>query len=162
MNRADNEAGNKAIDSLINFETVKYFNNEEYEAQQYDKSLVKYEDASLKTNWSLAFLNFGQGLIFSAALSTIMVMAAKEILEGTMTVGNLVMVNGLLFQLSVPLGFLGSVYREVRQALIDMQVMFQLMTVCPNIVSPQNGSALRLTSDNAGIEFAGVSFEYQP
>ena len=84
--------------------------------------MVKYEDASLKTNWSLAFLNFGQGFIFSAALSTIMVMAAKEIMEGTMTVGNLVMVNGLLFQLSVPLGFLGSVYREVRQALIDMQV----------------------------------------
>jgi len=162
MNKADNAAGNRAIDSLINYETVKYFNNEEYEAQQYDKYLKEYEDASLKTNWSLAFLNFGQNLIFSAALSGIMIMAAHDILEGRMSVGSLVMVNGLLFQLSVPLGFLGSVYREVRQALIDMQVMFQLMTVSPKIVSPQNSSPLCLSSDNAGIQFDGVSFQYQP
>jgi len=162
MNRADNEAGNKAIDSLINFETVKYFNNEEYEAQQYDKSLVKYEDASLKTNWSLAFLNFGQGFIFSAALSTIMVMAAKEIMEGTMTVGNLVMVNGLLFQLSVPLGFLGSVYREIRQALIDMQVMFQLLSVKPVISSLPSASPLNITPESASIHFDNVNFQYIP
>ena len=158
--RADNEAGNKAIDSLINFETVKYFNNEDYEARQYDKSLVKYEEASLKTNWSLAFLNFGQGLIFSAALSTIMVMAAKEILEGTMTVGNLVMVNGLLFQLSVPLGFLGSVYREIRQALIDMQVMFQLLSVKPVISSLPAAPPLHITPENASIHFSNVNFQY--
>jgi len=111
MNKADNEAGNKAIDSLINYETVKYFNNEDYEAAQYDKSLKKYEESSLKTSWSLAFLNFGQNVIFSAALSGIMIMASNEILAGTMSVGSLVMVNGLLFQLSVPLGFLGSVYK---------------------------------------------------
>jgi len=162
MNRADNEAGNKAIDSLINFETVKYFNNEDYEARQYDKSLVKYEEASLKTNWSLAFLNFGQGFIFSAALSTIMVMAAKEIMEGTMTVGNLVMVNGLLFQLSVPLGFLGSVYREIRQALIDMQVMFQLLSVKPVISSIPAAPPLNITPENASIHFSNVNFQYIP
>merc|ERR1719154_672032 len=98
MNKADNEAGNKAVDSLINYETVKYFNNEEYEAQQYDKSLKKYETASLKTSTTLAALNFGQNFIFSSALSIIMVMAAKKICNGTMTVGDLVMVNGLLFQ----------------------------------------------------------------
>jgi ATP-binding cassette subfamily B (MDR/TAP) protein 7 len=104
MNKADNEAGNKAIDSLINYETVKYFNNEEYEVAEYDKSLKQYEESSLKTSTSLALLNFGQNAIFSAALSAIMVMSAREIVAGTMTVGDLVMVNGLLFQLSVPLG----------------------------------------------------------
>merc|ERR1712198_437004 len=93
MNKADNEAGNKAVDSLINYETVKYFNNEDYEARQYDKSLQKYETASLKTSTSLALLNFGQNAIFSAALSTIMVLTAREIINGTMTVGDLVMVN---------------------------------------------------------------------
>ena len=147
---------------MINFETVKYFNNEDYEARQYDKSLVKYEEASLKTNWSLAFLNFGQGFIFSAALSTIMVMAAKEIMEGTMTVGNLVMVNGLLFQLSVPLGFLGSVYREIRQALIDMQVMFQLLSVKPVISSLPAAPPLNITNENASIHFSNVNFQYIP
>ncbi|XP_037299113.1 ATP-binding cassette sub-family B member 7, mitochondrial isoform X2 [Manduca sexta] len=129
MNKAENEAGNKAIDSLINYETVKYFNNEKYELEKYDVSLKKYEDASLKTASSLAVLNFGQHAIFSGGLSLIMIMAANEIAKGNMTVGDLVMVNGLLFQLSIPLGFLGSVYREVRQALIDMQTMFTLMTV---------------------------------
>jgi len=161
MNRADNEAGNKAVDSLINFETVKYFNNEAYEAAEYDRSLANFQEASLKTNWSLAFLNFGQGLIFSAALSTIMVMASREILAGTMTVGNLVMVNGLLFQLSVPLGFLGSVYREVRQALIDMQVMFQLMSVAPRI-SSATSSPLSATAATASIAFNSVNFHYLP
>merc|ERR1719192_353574 len=162
MNKADNDAGNRAIDSLINYETVKYFNNEDYEAVQYDKFLKEYEEASLKTNWSLAFLNFGQNLIFSGALSAIMIMAANDIIAGTMSVGDLVMANGLLFQLSVPLGFLGSVYREVRQALIDMQVMFQLMTVSPKIVTPPTVSPISLSRGNAGIEFDRVSFEYLP
>ncbi|KAK0179807.1 hypothetical protein PV327_005524 [Microctonus hyperodae] len=99
MNKAENEAGNKAIDSLINYETVKYFNNEAFEARRYDESLKKYQDASLKTSTSLAMLNFGQNAIFSAALSLIMVMTVKNIMNGTMTVGDLVMVNGLLFQL---------------------------------------------------------------
>lgn len=162
MNKADNNAGNKAIDSLINFETVKYFNNEEYEAAQYDRYLKQYETASLKTNWSLAFLNFGQNLIFSAALSGMMIMASREIIAGTMTVGNLVMVNGLLFQLSVPLGFLGSVYREIRQALIDMQVMFQLMSVSPKVSSGASSPLLNISAQNAEISFNKISFEYIP
>ena len=160
MNKADNEAGNKAIDSLINYETVKYFNNEDYEAAQYDKSLQNYEVASLKTSTSLALLNFGQNAIFSSALAVIMVMAGREIIAGSMTVGDLVMVNGLLFQLSVPLGFLGSVYREIRQALIDMQVMFQLMTVDPKISDKVQAPMLNVTPDNAEISFDKVCFEY--
>ncbi|XP_034239318.1 ATP-binding cassette sub-family B member 7, mitochondrial [Thrips palmi] len=162
MNKAENEAGNHAIDSLINYETVKYFNNEGFEANKYDKSLKKYEDASLKTSTSLAFLNFGQNAIFSGALSLIMVMAAHQITGGTMTVGDLVMVNGLLFQLGVPLGFLGSVYREVRQALIDMQTMFTLMTVDPQIKSKPNSVPFLVTPSNAFIEFRNVSFQYLP
>jgi ABC-type transport system involved in Fe-S cluster assembly fused permease/ATPase subunit len=140
--RAENEAGNKAIDSLINYETVKYFNNEDYEAKEYDKSLVKYEVASLKTSQSLALLNFGQNAIFSTALSAIMLLAAGEIVNGNMTVGDLVMVNGLLFQLSIPLNFLGSVYRDLRLALTDMQVSnlkvsltnLQLIQWFPNVL----------------------------
>ena len=113
MIRAENEAGNKAIDSLINYETVKYFNNAEYEVKRYQESLHKYEENAIKTTSSLALLNFGQNLIFSGGLSAIMVMAGFGILEGQMSVGDLVLVNGLLFQLSLPLNFLGTVYREV-------------------------------------------------
>nr|XP_034190017.1 ATP-binding cassette sub-family B member 7, mitochondrial isoform X5 [Osmia lignaria] len=160
MNQAENEASNKAVDSLINYETVKYFNNEKFEAQRYDESLKKYEAASLKTNTSLALLNFGQNAIFSAALSLIMVLAAQNITQGTMTVGDLVMVNGLLFQLSVPLGFLGSVYREVRQALIDMQTMFTLMTMDTAIKSKENAIQLHLNSKNSNIEFRNLNFQY--
>lgn len=160
MNKADNEAGNKAVDSLINYETVKYFNNENYEAGVYDKYLRKYESASLKTSQTLAALNFGQNLIFSSALSVIMMMAAQDIMAGNMSVGSLVMVNGLLFQLSVPLGFLGSVYREIRQALIDMQVMFQLMSVPPKIAPDKTLPPLAITPQSASINFDNVSFEY--
>ncbi|KAK9305427.1 hypothetical protein QLX08_003553 [Tetragonisca angustula] len=160
MNQAENEASNKAIDSLINYETVKYFNNEKFEAERYDESLKKYEIASLKTTTSLAMLNFGQNAIFSAALSLIMVLASNNIMEGTMTVGDLVMVNGLLFQLSVPLGFLGSVYREVRQALIDMQTMFTLMTMDIAIKSKENATQFHITSKNSDIEFKNISFQY--
>ncbi|KAH8301075.1 hypothetical protein KR018_000518 [Drosophila ironensis] len=162
MNQAENEAGNKAVDSLINYETVKYFNNEKYEAGCYNEVLKKYEAASLKTSSSLALLNFGQNAIFSSALSLIMVLAAKEIAQGNMTVGDLVMVNGLLFQLSIPLGFLGSVYREVRQALLDMQAMFTLMNVDSRIQTSANAQPLFVDNSNSSIEFRNVSFEYEP
>ena len=135
MNKAENEAGNTAIDSLINYETVKYFNNEDYEAKEYDKSLVKYEKASLKTSHSLALLNFGQNAIFSSALVGMMWLATDQIIAGHLTVGDLVLVNGLLFQLSIPLNFLGSVYRELTLSLTDMQKMFELMKVQPTITS---------------------------
>lgn len=161
MNQAENEAGNKAVDSLINYETVKYFNNEKYEADRYDQALKKYEFASLKTASSLAMLNFGQNAIFSAGLSAIMLLAANEIVQGNMTVGDLVMVNGLLFQLSIPLGFLGSVYREVRQALLDMQSMFMLMGVETTVKTKKNAPPLQVDPSSASIEFRNVSFEYE-
>lgn len=160
MNRAENEAGNKAVDSLINYETVKYFNNEKYEANRYDAILQKYEGASLKTSSSLAVLNFGQNAIFSVALSGIMFMAAQEIARGNLTVGDLVLVNGLLFQLSIPLGFLGSVYREIKQALLDMGSMFQLMNVEAKVTSKPLAPVLLANRDNSTIEFKDISFEY--
>ncbi|CAG7718880.1 unnamed protein product [Allacma fusca] len=160
MNKAENESGNRAVDSLLNYETVKYFNNEAYEARRYDQILQIYEKASLKTNTSLAALNFGQNAIFSIALSTIMIMAAKEIAQGNMTVGDLVMVNGLLFQMSIPLGFLGSVYREIRQAMIDMATMFALMAVPPKIQEDPKLPFLHLSPPQASIEFKDVRFSY--
>ncbi|CAG5120057.1 unnamed protein product, partial [Candidula unifasciata] len=160
MNKADNEAGSKAIDSLINYETVKYFNNEQYEAEKYDKLLQKYEIASLKTTESLALLNWGQNAIFSVGLTAVMVMASHNIMAGTMTVGDLVMVNGLLFQLSLPLNFLGSVYREVRQSLIDMHTMFSLLNMSTSIKSKLNAPVLQVTPGESTITFQDVYFEY--
>nr|CAG4647739.1 EOG090X02PU [Moina brachiata] len=161
MNQAENEAGNKAIDSLINYETVKYFNNEMHEAKQYDESLKKYEMASLKTSSSLAALNFGQQAIFSVALTAVMLLAANQITQGTMTVGDLVMVNGLLFQLSLPLNFLGSVYREVRQAMIDMQTLLTLQNVKPAVTNASMAPPLQLSgAKDASIQFKDVYFKY--
>ena len=126
MNRAENEASSRVVDSLINYETVKFFRNEEHEAREYGRFLRAYQDASIKTQTSLSALNYGQNLVFSVGLTAVMIMAAQDIVAGTMSVGDLILVNGLLFQLSVPLNFIGSVYRDLRQALIDMENMFAL------------------------------------
>uniref|UniRef100_G3Q2L6 Iron-sulfur clusters transporter ABCB7, mitochondrial n=1 Tax=Gasterosteus aculeatus aculeatus TaxID=481459 RepID=G3Q2L6_GASAC len=160
MNKADNEAGNAAIDSLLNYESVKYFNNEKYEAEKYDGYLKVYESSSLKTTYTLAMLNFGQSAIFSVGLTGIMVLASKGIAAGTMTVGDLVMVNGLLFQLSLPLNFLGTVYRETRQALIDMNTLFTLLNVDTKIKERNLAPALAVTPQDATIRFEDVYFEY--
>uniref|UniRef100_A0A673C3C6 Iron-sulfur clusters transporter ABCB7, mitochondrial n=1 Tax=Sphaeramia orbicularis TaxID=375764 RepID=A0A673C3C6_9TELE len=160
MNKADNEAGNAAIDSLLNYETVKYFNNEKYEAERYDGFLKIYESSSLKTTSTLAMLNFGQSAIFSVGLTAIMLLASKGISAGTMTVGDLVMVNGLLFQLSLPLNFLGTVYRETRQALIDMNTLFTLLAVDTKIKEKDLAPVLTITPQEATIRFEDVYFEY--
>ncbi|XP_071979880.1 iron-sulfur clusters transporter ABCB7, mitochondrial isoform X1 [Engystomops pustulosus] len=160
MNKADNDAGNAAIDSLLNYETVKYFNNEKYEAERYDGFLKTYENSSLKTTSTLALLNFGQSAIFSVGLTGIMVLASKGILAGSLTIGDLVMVNGLLFQLSLPLNFLGTVYRETRQALIDMNTLFTLLSVDTKIKNKELATPLVITPQTATITFEDVYFEY--
>ncbi|OCT65793.1 hypothetical protein XELAEV_18042043mg [Xenopus laevis] len=146
MNKADNEAGNATIDSLLNYETVKYFNNENYEAERYDGFLKIYENSSLKTTSTLALLNFGQSAIFSVGLTAVMVLASQGILAGNLTIGDLVMVNGLLFQLSMPLNFLGTVYRETRQALI--------------YGNKEMAPPLLITPQTATITFDDVFFDY--
>ena len=133
MNRLENEASGRVVDSLLNYETVKYFNNEVHEGVQYEERLTGYQQAALKAQSSLSLLNFGQNAIFSTGLTAIMYLTCGDILAGTATVGDLVLVNGLLFQLSIPLNFIGSVYREVRQAMIDMEAMFTLRDTNPVI-----------------------------
>ncbi|KAJ3055007.1 Iron-sulfur clusters transporter atm1, mitochondrial [Rhizophlyctis rosea] len=161
MNMADNEAATTATDSLLNFEAVKYFNNETHEMRRYDQALQKYESAAIKTATSLAFLNAGQNAIFSVALTGMMWMASQGIVEGALTVGDLVMINGLVFQLSMPLNFLGTVYRETRQSLIDMDTMFRLQHVQSKIINRPNATALTLPKGGE-IVFDNVSFGYTP
>jgi len=120
MNDQDTDANQKAIDSLLNFETVKYFGAEHREAMRYDESMKGYEAAALKTSYSLAFLNFGQSVLITSGLVIVMVLAAIGVQNGDLTVGDFVMVNAYMIQITMPLNFLGTVYREIRQALVDM------------------------------------------
>ncbi|KAJ5505357.1 ABC transporter integral membrane type 1 [Penicillium expansum] len=160
-NAADNRGATVAVDSLINYEAVKYFNNEKFEVARYDKALKKYEDASIKVTTSLAFLNSGQNMIFSSALAAMMYLACNGVANGSMTVGDLVMVNQLVFQLSVPLNFLGSVYRELRQSLLDMETLFNLQKVNVTIQERPNAKPLQLTQGGQ-IRFENVTFGYHP
>ncbi|KAF7115798.1 hypothetical protein CNMCM5793_003438 [Aspergillus hiratsukae] len=160
-NAADNRGATVAVDSLINYEAVKYFNNEKYQVERYDKALKAYEDASIKVTTSLAFLNSGQNMIFSSALAAMMYLAANGVANGQLTVGDLVMVNQLVFQLSVPLNFLGSVYRELRQSLLDMETLFNLQKVNVNIEEKPNAKPLQLHKGGE-IRFENVTFGYHP
>lgn len=160
-NAADNQGATVAVDSLINYEAVKYFNNEKYEVGRYDTALKSYETASIKVTTSLAFLNSGQNLIFSSALAAMMYLAADGVATGALTVGDLVMVNQLVFQLSVPLNFLGSVYRELRQSLLDMDTLFSLQKVNIAVKEIANAKPLQLTKGGE-IKFENVTFGYHP
>lgn len=162
-NNADNQAGNVALDSLINFEAVKYFNNESFQASKYNDALTKYQNASIKVATSLAFLNSGQNFIFSSALTAMMYMGSQGVATGGLSVGDLVLINQLVFQLSMPLNFLGSVYRELKQSLLDMENLFQLQNHDIKIVDLPNAKELILNEKNPGeIKFENVTFGYHP
>ena len=160
MNDQDTDANQKAIDSLLNYETVKYFSAEHREASRYDAAMAGYEEAAIKTNYSLAFLNFGQSLLITAGLIIVMVMAAIGVQNGDLTVGDFVMVNAYMIQLTVPLNFLGTVYREIRQALVDMGQMFHLLEQPAEITDKPN--ALELRVEGGRVTFEDVRFGYDP
>ena len=160
-NAADNQGATVAVDSLINYEAVTYFNNEKFEVSRYDAALKAYEKASIKVTTSLSFLNSGQSIIFSSALVGVMYLGADGVANGSLTVGDLVMINQLVFQLSVPLNFLGSVYRELRQSLLDMETLFNLQKVNVAVKEPAIPRPLQLTRGGE-IRFENVTFGYHP
>ena len=158
MNETDQEANTRAIDSLLNYETVKYFGNEDYEANRFDESLARYESAAVTSKSSLALLNIGQALIVGIGLTIVMAMAGQGLIAGEMTVGDFVLVNTYLIQLYMPLNFLGFVYREIKQSLTDMEAMFHLLEVNTEVEDSDDAQAL---VDGPGkLEFDDVSFSY--
>ncbi|WP_437342716.1 ABCB family ABC transporter ATP-binding protein/permease [Ruegeria arenilitoris] len=160
MNDQDTEANQRAIDSLLNFETVKYFNAERREAERYDVSMKAYAQAALKTAYSLAFLNFGQSFLITCGLIGVMVLAAIGVQNGQLTVGDFVMVNAYMIQITVPLNFLGTVYREIRQALVDMGQMFQLLEQPAEVVDKPDAKLLQINEGR--VELDDVHFGYDP
>ncbi len=158
MNDQDTDANQKAIDSLLNYETVKYFGAETREATRYDGAMARYEEAAIKTNYSLAFLNFGQSVIITGGLIVVMIMAAIGVQNGALTVGEFVLINAYMIQITVPLNFLGTVYREIRQALVDMGEMFDLLDQPAEITEKPDASELKVTGGQ--IELKDVHFAY--
>ena len=159
MNKADEQAATKAVDSLINYETVKYFNAEEHEARRFDVSMRQYEDAAVLSRTSLAAVNIGQGAVIALGLVLIMGIAGHDIQAGKLSVGDFVAVNTYLLQLYLPLNFLGWVYREIRQSLIDLERMFGLLDEHPDVQDKQGAASLTL--QDAQIEFKDVHFAYK-
>lgn len=160
MNEKDNEAKNRAVDSLLNYETVKYFGNETHESARFDTSLAAYERAAIQSQVTLNMLNLGQATIISLALAAIMLMAAREVAAGTFSVGRFVLVNTYLMQLYIPLNLLGFVYREIKQGLVDMEQMFRLINVRPEVTDRPD--ALDLGTARGEVAFEGVHFGYRP
>ena len=160
MNETDQRANTRAIDSLLNYETVKYFGNEDYEAERYDRALERYERASVVSKTSLALLNVGQALIVGVSLTAIVLMAGGDLVDGRMTIGDFVMVNTYLIQLYLPLNFLGFVYREIKQSITDMASMFDLLDVAPEIRDRPGAGPLE--PGPGAVAFNNVSFAYDP
>ena len=160
MNESDTDANTKAIDSLLNFETVKYFGNETMEAERFDRSMARYEVAATRIWTSLGWLNFGQGVIFGVGMAIVMVMSALAVRDGTQSLGDFVFVNAMLMQLSIPLNFIGFVYREIRQGLTDIEEMFALLGINAEVVDRPGAKPL-VVSDGA-IRFEDVRFGYDP
>jgi len=158
MNESDTDANTKAVDSLLNYETVKYFGNEELEARRFDSAMARYEKAAIKTYFSLGLLNSGQAIIFTIALTLSMWLVARGIMAGTHTVGDFVMINAMLIQLYQPLNFMGTVYREIKQGLVDLELMFSLLGEHPEISDKPNAKLLNI--DKAAIKFDHVKFNY--
>ena len=159
MNERDTDANQKAVDSLLNFETVKYFSAEAREASRYDNSMRGYEKAALQTSYSLAFLNFGQAFLITSGLVGVMVLAAMDVERGVLTVGSFVMVNALMIQITMPLNFLGTVYREIRQSLVDMGEMFDLLDQPPEIADKPDAPDLVVAGGS--LRFTNVDFRYE-
>ncbi|WP_193048838.1 ABCB family ABC transporter ATP-binding protein/permease [Pseudoalteromonas undina] len=157
-NAADNQSNTRAIDSLLNYETVKYFNNEQHEAQTYDTFLATWEQARLKNRLSLLALNSGQALIIACAITALMWLGANEVVTGELTIGELVMINAYMIQLFLPLNFLGFVYREIRRALTDLENMLGLLNTSPKVADSETAQPLALK--NGAISFENVSFSY--
>lgn len=160
MNEMDSRANTRAIDSLINYETVKYFGNENYEARRYDENLVHWEDAAVKNQTSLSMLNAGQGAIIAGGITLLLFMAADGVTQGTMTLGDLVLINTFLLQLFMPLNFLGFVYREIKNSLADMERMFRLLDEKPEVAEKSGAPALDIS--RSVVRFERVDFGYQP
>lgn len=158
MNDQDTDAAQKAVDSLLNFETVKYFNAEQREASRYDMAMAGYEEAALKTAYSLGFLNFGQAVLITLGLIVVMVMAAIGVQNGALNVGDFVMVNAYMIQITMPLNFLGTIYREIRQALVDMGEMFNLLDQKKEIVDGPNAQPINVIKGH--VKFSNVQFSY--
>lgn len=159
MNKQDTDANQKAIDSLLNFETVKYFSAERREAGRYDESMRNYEKLAIQTNYTLGFLNFGQSVLITAGLVGVMVLAAMGVQDGTLTVGDFVMVNAYMIQITMPLNFLGTVYREIRQSLVDMGEMFDLLQQPAEITDKPDAPDLAVSGGE--ISFEDVDFSYE-
>ena len=159
MNDLDSKANTRAIDSLLNYETVKYFGNEEYEARRYDEGLQRYERAAIRSQTSLSLLNAGQSLIIAIAVTLILWRATLGVIAGTMTLGDLVLVNAFMIQLYIPLNFLGVVYREIKQSLADMEKMFNLLDQHREVADSRDSQTLHIRS--AALEFRQVDFSYE-
>ena len=160
MNESDNDANSKTVDSLLNFETVKYFGNEEREARRFDESMAIYESAAIRTWISLTWLNFGQIAIFSTGMALCMGLSARAVMLGEQTVGDFVLINALLMQLSMPLNFFGSMHREIKQGLVDLEAMFELMREPAEVVDKPD--APKLAVDGGTVRFDNVQFQYDP